>query len=345
MSNNPRELVLLSRARQTLAEARTIDDVKDIRNKAQLAKCYAKKKGLAQGIIVDASAIKVEAERKLGLLLLKVTLANSSPGNQYTGKVDRSHNGTGPIRLCDLGITKTESSRAKRIAKLPQREFDRHVREEIEAGREPTTAGLLRLVKLQEVAESLNGNSVASSGVVKSLAQLVKEGKRFSTIYADPPWDYSNQSSRASTSNHYITMSLDEIRAEPVAELAADKSHLHLWTTNSFLPDALSVIEAWGFTYKSLFVWVKPSLGIGNYWRCANELLLLGTRGSLPFRDKSQRSWIEHERTGHSRKPEVVRKLIEKVSPCPYLELYGRDLPPNRQWTVYGNQIKQQIRP
>ncbi len=339
MESESRALTPLSHARRLLADARTVDEVKDIRDKAQLAKAYARKKGLAHEIVVDASAIKVEAERKLGELLRNTTLANSSPGNQHTGKLNRSRNGTGPIHLRDLGITKSDSSRAQRIARIPQSTFNRYVRHEVAAGREPTTAGLLRLAKQHEVAESVNGKPPASAGFVRTLAELVRQGRSYSTIYVDPPWPYANQGTRAATDNHYPTLTLDQIRAEPVASLAAEKAHLHLWTTTSFLAEALSVIEAWGFTYKSMFVWVKPTLGIGNYYRVAHEMLLLGVKGSLPFQDKAQRSWLELPRSGHSTKPEAVRQLIERVSPGPFLEMYGRRRPTSPAWTIYGNQF------
>jgi len=90
MSEQPRELVLLSRAEQVLAEASTIDEVKDLRDKAQAARVYATKAGLSKTIIVHASTIKVQAERRLGEMLRVLPLANGAPGNQYTGKVVRS---------------------------------------------------------------------------------------------------------------------------------------------------------------------------------------------------------------------------------------------------------------
>ena len=124
-----------------------------------------------------------------------------------------------------------------------------------------------------------------------------------------------------------------------IAQLAAENCHLHLWATSPLLPEALNVMEFWGFTYKSSWIWIKPQMGLGNYWRLGHEFLLLGVRGQLGFLDHSQRSWIEADRTTHSTKPEEVRELIEKVSPGPYLELYGRHAPPNSKWTVYGNQI------
>jgi len=174
---------------------------------------------------------------------------------------------------------------------------------------------------------------------------LVVSGQKFGTIYADPPWMYSNQATRSSTSGVYKSgewgMPLDELAALPIPELTAEQAHLHLWTTNAFLPDALKIIEAWGFEYKGVFVWVKDQMGIGNYWRVSHEFLLLGVKGGLRFKDKSQKSWIKAPRTKHSVKPDAVAGIIEKVSPGPYLELFARRTRPD--WTVWGNEIERTI--
>lgn len=164
---------------------------------------------------------------------------------------------------------------------------------------------------------------------------------KFGCIYADPPWRYQNTRTRGSAANHYGTMSVDELRALPVADLAAKKSHLHLWTTAGFLREALMLIDAWGFEYKSQFVWAKPQIGLGNYWRNSHELMLLGVRGGLTFKDKSLRSWGEFNRRRHSAKPELVRMMIERASPGPYLELFGRKQAEG--WTVWGNQVEKTL--
>jgi N6-adenosine-specific RNA methylase IME4 len=339
--SEPRELILLKEAKRKVAEATTIDEVKNILDTTEAACGLRRKIDLTDDITLDAAAIKVIATRQLGLLLKATELAKGAPGNQYTGKkVVRSQAAAGPLRLRDLGITKSESSRAQQVASLPARTFDKYVKECVETRQEPTTAGLLRLAKQQAVNDTVLPESHSRKGFVRDLRKLIAEGRRFSTIYADPPWKYDNQGTRAATDNHYPTMTVEQIAAEPVAELAADNCHLHLWTTNGFLPAAFSVIASWGFEYKSMFVWVKPTLGIGNYWRVSHELLLFAKKGNAPFRDRGQRSWIELDRQGHSRKPEEIRGLLEKVSLAPYLELYGRVVPDNPAWTVYGNQLK-----
>jgi len=178
---------------------------------------------------------------------------------------------------------------------------------------------------------------------VADLFRLAQQGKRFGAIYADPPWLYDNQGTRAATGNHYNGMTVDELCTLPIPMLAAENAHLHLWTTNGFLEEALTkIFMAWGFEFRSTFVWAKPTIGTGNYWRNAHELLLTGFRGDARrFNDHSIRSWIECDRGPHSEKPEQVRSFIERASPGPYLELCGRKAVDG--WAVWGNQIERSM--
>lgn len=202
-----------------------------------------------------------------------------------------------------------------------------------------------RQLPLFEVADEREEYSTPrqSSPAVDTLEELITLGNRFSTVYADPPWAYENVASRAAAENHYLTMPTSEICKLPIAALAESNAHLHLWTTNGFLQDAFDVLDAWGFQFKSCLVWVKDEIGMGNYWRVSHEFLLLGVRGRLTFADRTLPSWLQAPRTVHSRKPGVVRSLIERVSPGPYLELFGREELPNSQWTVFGNQIERRL--
>ena len=138
MTAEPRELVLLTRVEKALAEASTIDEIKEIRDKAEAVKAYAKKARLGREIVLRAASIKVRAERKLGQILRKTPLADSSPGNQHSRRPDVSHDATGPPRLKDLGITRSDSSRFQQISRLPKAIFDRHVADCIDSGTPPT---------------------------------------------------------------------------------------------------------------------------------------------------------------------------------------------------------------
>jgi N6-adenosine-specific RNA methylase IME4 len=341
MANEPRELLILSEASRAIASLRTIDEAKDLRDKAEAVKAYARKARLGKEIFIEASIIKSRAERRLGEMLRETPLMKSVPGNQHTGPMEDSTQGD-RCTLESLGLTKSDSSRLQKVASLPKDAFEQHIADMLAGNREVTTSSLLRLVKEnqpQQKPTATPSNVAPSAKTACSLSDIVNRGEKYSTIYADPPWPYSNQATRAATSNHYHTMSIDEICAEPISQLVADKAHLHLWTTNAFLFEAIDVLEAWGFEYKSCFIWVKPQMGLGNYWRVSHEFMLLGVRGGLKFADRGQMSWLTAKRTKHSQKPEAVRQLIEQVSPPNYLEMYGRQLPLTPNWTVYGDQI------
>lgn len=176
--------------------------------------------------------------------------------------------------------------------------------------------------------------------LVSDLGVLIARGCKFCCVYADPPWRY-DRSPRGAADRHYPTMTVEEIAGLPVAALAADVCHLHLWVTHSFLFEAKRVMDAWGFNYKGVFVWVKPhhQMGTGYYWRGAAEFLLLGVKGGQTFLDRSIPNWLCVERGEHSEKPERVRSLVERVSPGPYLELFGRRAV-GGGWVVFGNEIR-----
>lgn len=180
----------------------------------------------------------------------------------------------------------------------------------------------------------------AKDGETYTVADLQSlSGRKFGCIYADPPWQYDNQGTRASTENHYSGMTIEELCDLPIGELAAPDAHLHLWTTNAFLFECPKIFAAWGFEFRSSYIWAKPQIGIGNYWRNSHEILLSAIRGDAKrFNDHSLRSWGTFNRTQHSAKPEEIRAMIEKASPGPYLELFARRIAPN--WTCWGNQIE-----
>lgn len=197
---------------------------------------------------------------------------------------------------------------------------------------------------------------MADSYVINDLAMLVSAGRRYGTIYADPPWRYNNQATRASTERHYQAvsdinglqiqpasgMTVEQICALPIPHLAADDAHLHLWTTNAFLFECPRVFDSWGFEFRSSFVWVKDRIGIGNYWRNSHEILLTAIRGEAKrFADHSLQSWLKCDRGRHSAKPEHVRHYIERASPAPRLELFGRRSAIG--WTVFGNEVEHDL--
>lgn len=147
----------------------------------------------------------------------------------------------------------------------------------------------------------------------------------YSTIVADPPWRYGNTSTRGAAEDHYRTMSIEELcDLDVVRERAAPESHLYLWATAGHLPEAFAVMAAWGFTYKTYLVWVKPQMGMGNYFRVSTEIVLFGVRGGLRTNHRGLMNYFEAKRAKHSAKPGAFRDLVKKASPGPYLEMFAR---------------------
>lgn len=166
--------------------------------------------------------------------------------------------------------------------------------------------------------------------------------RRYPVLYADPPWRYENPpmgGTNRSIENHYPTMELDEICALPVAGLATDDAILYLWATAPKLPECLRVMEAWGFTYRTHFVWVKDKIGMGYHARNQHELLLVGRRGEIPPPPVDARvsSVIHASRGEHSVKPVEFYELIEGMYPdLPRIELFARNA--RDGWAAWGNQ-------
>lgn len=166
-------------------------------------------------------------------------------------------------------------------------------------------------------------------------------GKLYGVIYADPPWRFEPRSRETgmdrAADNHYPTMTLDAIKALPVP--AADDSVLFLWATAPMLPQALEVMVAWGFAYKSSAVWLKTRPGTGYWFRNRHEILLVGTRGDIPAPAPGEQpeSVIEKAQGGHSAKPAVFADMIERLYPTmPKLELFARQARPG--WDAHGNE-------
>ena len=168
----------------------------------------------------------------------------------------------------------------------------------------------------------------------------MSQPKKYRTILADPPWDI-HQKGNYGAVHHYDLMSLDRIKAMPVADLAEDNAHCWLWVTNGTLRVGFDVLEAWGFIPRSVMTWFKPRMGLGVYLRNATEHVLLGTRGRAPVLFHNQPNWLFAPVQGHSHKPEELYAIIERVSPGPYLELFARRPHPN--FDSWGNEIVSDI--
>ncbi|MCB0205551.1 MAG: S-adenosylmethionine-binding protein [Anaerolineae bacterium] len=173
----------------------------------------------------------------------------------------------------------------------------------------------------------------------------------YSTILADPPWRFENRTGKMAPEHRrlarYPTLSFQEIYELPVAQLAAERSHLYLWVPNALLAEGLETMKRWGFTYKTNLIWYKvrkdggpDRRGVGFYFRNVTEMVLFGVRGknirTLDAGRKQPNIMVARKRE-HSRKPDELYEIIESCSWGPYLELFARFSRP--EWTQWGNEV------
>ena len=306
--------------------AKSIDEVKGIRDKAEALRAYAKQAGMGLEMQNECAEIKLMAERRAGEMLAEM---EKNPGTVLGGNIVQPPSNL--PKLEDFGITKIESHRWQLEAGIPEDTFEQFIAETKARTEELTSRGALALalrIKRQNGVENV---------------PPFPAGK-YQVIYADPPWAYDNTGLGGSAESHYPTLPASELEtlkdstSLQVTELAGDNAVLFLWVTSPFLPEGLELCQAWGFDYKTSFVWIKDrttygKLGFYNYGQ--HEFLFVATRGScLPRSGNLVPSLIVAPKGEHSAKPELVYEIIEKMYPGPYIELFARKTRSN--WETWG---------
>lgn len=171
------------------------------------------------------------------------------------------------------------------------------------------------------------------------------KGGHYRVIVADPPWQYavwSGDKGMRTAESFYATMSAADLKALPVISLAHPQGcALFLWSTGPCIPEAITLMASWGFQYKTVaFVWEKrtkndkQAFGMCHYTRPAYEYVLLGTRGKIAVQDHGVRQSLSAGLREHSRKPDELYALVERLVPGPYLELFARQSWPS--WDRWG---------
>jgi N6-adenosine-specific RNA methylase IME4 len=209
-------------------------------------------------------------------------------------------------------------------------------------------------VPLLEVADNQDLSVADLRALIKRDKRAAKEtelgarqralpNRRYGVLYADPPWRFEPWSRETgmdrAADNHYPTLQLSDVL--DARSIAADDCVLFLWATVPMLPEALCLMERWGFCYKSHFVWLKDRIGTGYWNRNKHELLLVGTRGDIPAPAPGEQyaSVIEAPLGEHSAKPPAFAEMIEEMYPhLPAIELFARA--PRLGWDVWGNEVE-----
>lgn len=321
------ELVKLTKIRQALAEVKTLEEIRNIRDVARAVRAYAEAKKLGIEMKNEAAEIEIRAIREMGKLLQQKQEAGEV-ATQKDGALFRDlvpgENKVIPQTLNNIGITRKESSTSKNIASISDEVFEEKINEFI-ANKKPLTKTAL----LRDIAK-IN---------VKTNVEM--PGDTYRIIYADPPWRYNDLKTyrpEGAAENHYPTMSIEELCEMELPKLE-ENAILFIWVTSPMLEESFKVINSWGFKYKSSFVWDKISHNMGHYNSVRHEFLLISTKGScLPDVKKLYDSVISEERAEHSAKPEIFRKIIDELYPNgKRIELFARRK--TEGWDSFGNQL------
>jgi len=202
----------------------------------------------------------------------------------------------------------------------------------------------------------MTDNVIPISETSRDLLKFAGKTK-FGTILADPPWRFTNRTGKMAPEHkrlsRYATMTLDEICELPVQNITADPSHLYLWVPNALLKDGLTVMEEWGFEYKSNLIWHKirkdggsDGRGVGFYFRNVTEMILFGVKGKNARtlqQGRSQVNLLATRKREHSRKPDEQYEIIEGCSWGPRVELFSRG--ERKGWKCWGDQASKSYRP
>jgi len=306
-----KSITLLNNATKMLAEVKNIDDAKTLMDKASAAKHYAQKHGLGKEAVSFAKSIEISAEIKLGEIMKDMEKNEGGDPVEHDNRVDE------PPTLKEIGISKDLSAESQILAGMSEED-----QEKVKSG------------KLSKQAAKRKHKKEKDETAIKNKTFPVIEGK-FKTILIDPPWDYGALSLAGRGHTEYATMSIEKLTALDIGKYAEDNCHLYLWTTNNFLYEALKLGIGWGFSYKTVITWIKPSMGMGSYFRNNTEQLLFFVKGKLQTRTTDTITSLEAPRGTHSEKPEESYLLIEKNSFPSYLEYFGRK--EREGWTIHGN--------
>lgn len=326
-------LIRYEAARSALAEARGVDEVKDIRDKSEAMRAYARMAKDTQ-LEMDATELRLRAERRLGIMLDAEKQAGRL-GKGIRKCADEEH-----LTLDDVGIDRKLSARSQRVGGIGEQAFEamiESVRDRIASG-DRVSLDVAAVDKKERRAERERDLAAKQSALPE---------KRYGVIYADPEWRFEVYSRDTgldrAADNHYPTSETDAICARPVNDIAADDCVLFLWATVPMLPDALKVMGAWGFTYKSHCIWAKDRIGTGYWFRNQHELLLVGTKGNVPAPAMGTQieSLVDAPVERHSEKPAKFYELIEDYFPnLPKIELNARAERPG--WDAWGYEAPEQ---
>jgi N6-adenosine-specific RNA methylase IME4 len=330
-------------AREALAEAVAVDEVKDILDAAVAMKAYAKQ-AKNRDLETNAVEIRMRATRRLDQLCrAQKEAVGFSRGGRPT-KTGLSENPVLPT-LGMQGIDKNLAHQARVLGAMDDAAFERKV-EDARGSISRHFRRAVREVEIERKREERRARTFAG-GSVADLHALIASDFRAGAMLIDPPWPFETYSERAAgmVLDHYDTMTIDQIKALPIKQLAAKDCAIFCWVTWPHMPIWKTILDAWGVEYSGLaFDWIKlnPS-GEGLHWgtgyctRQNPEPCILAKIGNPLRLDEGVHSVIMAPVGQHSEKPEEAWRRIERLFGGPYLELFARR--ERLGWTTWGNEV------
>lgn len=329
-------LLSVERARLWLAKARSVDEVKQLRDKAEAIARYQRKQVAGREAAIDADVVVVWAERRIGQLTAQLEKLAPKSRPRKKGKMVEAK-GSKKAALAAQNISKQAAQRYEAAASIPEKEFEAAVEKEAKRGKRVTTR---RIVEPRRRAARNAKLAAAADEITPDV------GKRCAVFLVDPPWEYEQRSGshdaetgERAIENQYPTVPLEQLKRWNVDKLVISDAIMFMWATSPKLAEAIELGQAWGFTYRTCMVWDKEQIGMGFYARQQHELLLIWTRGNAPTPAPADRpaSVVKAKRGRHSAKPPVFYDIIERMYPdLPKGELFARKRRPG--WLAWGNE-------
>jgi N6-adenosine-specific RNA methylase IME4 len=327
------KLVKYDAACRAIAAAKSVDEVKQIRDVSIAMKAYARQ-AKNHSMEADAIEIRMRATRRMDQMRQgqKATIGLNRGVRRVGKKPARDDRPT----LADAGIDKNLAHEGRKLGALSEREFEKAVT----SARSAVGTVIKTALRTDDKAER---RAQREQDLAEKTVAL--PDRKYNVIVADPewrwePWSRETGMDRAAD-NHYPTSCTEVIAARDVPSIAADDCVLWLWATIPMLPHALVVMAAWGFDYVSHYAWGKDKIGMGYWSREKHELLLIGTRGKIPCPAPGTQweSLITAPRGEHSEKPECFLEMIEGYFPnLPKIELNRRGSA-RPGWDAWGNEV------
>lgn len=306
------------------------------------------KVGLAEEVrrqkLEEAQAISeavLDAEVRLGELMAKIPKATNGGANQYGAKSTTVSNKQTKAEIIEqAGFTQKQAERFQTLAAHPEivEQAKAEARENDDVVSRSLALNMIKEKKRTDKENAREAERQENAAKIETLHTPLEAQGLFQTIVIDPPWDWGdegdvNQFGRAKPD--YDTMPIDDIRALPIGKIADKNCHLYLWVTNRSLPKAFDLIEAWGFRYITCITWVKPNIGMGNYFRGSTEQVLFAVKGSQPLKRHDVGTYFNAPRgKAHSAKPDEFYSLVESCSYAPFIDVFGRK--ERKGWSVWG---------